>query len=275
MDQAQIDFAAALIGRIDSGERNVFLDSVNTEKQIECKLFGEGVFFACLFEKGLRIHIAFETDTGEFNEEIAALVRGALKKTGGAACVIWLWNDNRKIIEYLKETFHITTERDYASIEFVMRRENFHPAPNETLEIRPYEPRRLFAYLNLLAHSMTFSGAPRYWRYVIHSARGFAKYAKNDAFEAFWKDGKLIGVYWRKTHVPEVNTIAVADGYQRRGYGTIILTRAIEMIFQHTDKECAYLYAVDWNVKGQSFYRKYGMEENGHSYCLHVENYRE
>ena len=277
MDQAQTGYAAALIGRIDSGERGIFLDSVNTEKQVEYKLFDEGIFFACLYENGLRMHIAFEEDTGAFNEELASLVRSSLKKTGKTSCVLWLWNGNRKIIAYLKEAFHITTERDYASIEFIMRRENFRPLPNETLEIRPYEKKRLFAYLSMLDRSMTFvePNGPQYRRDFFRHRKRFAELADNPAFyfEAFWKDGELIGLYWLKN--AEVDTLAVAAGQQRRGYGSIILTRAIEMVFKRTDADYAYLYAVDWNAKGQSFYRKYGMESNGHSYCLHVENYKE
>ena len=275
MDRAQIEYAAALIGRIDSGERGIFLDSVNTENQVEARLFPGGIFYSCTAYKGLRIHIAFETDTDAFNGELAALVRASLKKSGSTRCVLWIWNDNRKIIEHLKEAFHVTQKgsHHYASVEFIMRRENFHPAPDDTLEIRPYEPKRLFAYLNMLDHSMTFSEAPKYRLNAIHNAKGFAKYAKNNAFEAFWKDGKLVGLYWLKN--AEVDTLAVAAGHQRKGYGTIILSRAIEMAFRRTDKDYAYLYAVDWNKKGQSFYRKYGMEASGHSYCLHVENYRE
>jgi len=273
MNQAQIDYAASLIGRIDSGERGIFLDSVNTATRVEAKIFPAGVFFASMFEKRLRIHIAFEEDTDAFNDEIATLVRGSLKKANSTSCVIWLWNGNRKIIAHLKDTFRITTERDYASIEFIMHRENFHPTPNDTLEVRPYEKKHLFAYLNLLAHSMTFTNAPRYRRYPVSFAKGFAKYAKEDAFEAFWKDGALIGLYWRKG--AEINTIAVADKHQRRGYGSIILTRALEMIFKRTHAPYAYLYAVDWNTKGQAFYKKYGMEQNGHSYQLNIENYTE
>ena len=280
--QAQINYAAGMILRIDSGERNVFRDSVNTEKQIEAKILGEdqGVFFACMFEGGLRVHIALATDTDEFNEEIAALVRGSLKKASTNTSEMWILNGNRKLIAYLKETFRLHDKRDYASIEFIMRRENFHPEKNDTLEIRPYERKRLGKYLWLLDGSMTFSH-PRANRRRLRIRlrrkkfdKDFAGMAKKDAFEAFWKDGELVGLYWRKTHVPEVDTLAVADKHQRKGYGAIILTRAIEVIFEHTDAPYAYLYAVDWNEKGQAFYKKYGMEENGHSYCLHIENYK-
>ena len=54
-----------------------------------------------------------------------------------------------------------------------------------------------------------------------------------------------------------------------------MLTRALDMVFQKTDADFAYLYAVDWNIKGQSFYKKYGMEQNGHSYHLHIKDYME
>ena len=279
MDQAQIDYAASLIGRIDSGERGIFLDSVNTEAQVEARLFPGGIFYSGTAYKGLRISIAFEEDTDAFHEEIAALVRASLKKSNSTGCVIWIWNGNRKIIEFLKEAFHVTQKGShyYASVEFIIRRENFHPAPDDTLEIRPYEPKRLFAYLNMLDHSMTFvePNGPQYRRDFFRHRRRFAELADNPAFyfEAFWKDGKLVGLYWLKK--AEVDTLAVAAGQQRRGYGTIILTRAIEMAFRRTDEDCAYLYAVDWNEKGQCFYRKYGMEANGHSYCLHIENHRE
>ena len=280
IDQAQIDYAAGMILRIDSGERNVFRDAVNTENQIEAKIFGEdqGVFFACMFENGLRIHIALATDTDEFNAEIAALVRGSMKKANTASCEMWILNGNRKLIAYLKETFHLHNKRDYASIEFIMRRENFSPEKNETLEIRPYERKHLGKYLWLLDGSMTFSNPrPNHRRLRIRLRRkkfdeDFAGHAAKNEFEAFWKDGRLIGLYWRKN--AEIDTLAVANQYQRKGYGTIILTRAIEMIFEHTDADYAYLYAVDWNEKGQSFYKKYGMEENGHSYGLHIKDYK-
>jgi len=274
MDQAQIGCAAALIGRIDSGERSVFCDFVNTDRQIESRFFGEGVFFACMFEGKLRMHIAFEEDTDEFTDEIAALVRSSLKKAGRTSCVLWIRNENRKLIAFLKEAFHIAAERDYASIEFIMRRENFRPAENETLEVRPYEKKRLFTYLDMLDRSMTYtSPRPGFRDDARYHRKLFAKLAKTDAFEAFWKDGELVGLHWRNN--AEIDVVSVADGHQRRGYGSIILTRAIESVFKHTDAPYARLYAVDWNTKGQSFYKKYGMEENGHSYCLRIENYKE
>jgi ribosomal protein S18 acetylase RimI-like enzyme len=83
----------------------------------------------------------------------------------------------------------------------------------------------------------------------------------------------LVGLYWRKN--AEIDFFAVDVNQQRKGYGTIMLTRAINMVFEKTDADFACLYAVDWNLKGQSFYKKYGMAENGHSFGIKINNYKE
>ena len=57
--------------------------------------------------------------------------------------------------------------------------------------------------------------------------------------------------------------LAVSVNYQGKGYGSDLLTRAIERTFATTDLDFADLYVVDDNPKGQSFYRKYGMEVLG------------
>ena len=42
------------------------------------------------------------------------------------------------------------------------------------------------------------------------------------------------------------------------------------MAMEKTDAEYAYLYCVDWNDKALSFYDKFGMSRNGHSYALSI-----
>ncbi len=279
MDQAQIDFAAALIERIDSGEKHIFLETVNTPSQAEAKVFrdsaGGGVFYACSVYGGLRMGISFEADTERYNGELAALTRSALAKSGSTSCSIWVRNENRRIIEFLKETFRIPPDRGphyYASMEFIMCREAFHrQADCAALEIRPYEANRLDEYLSMLDASMSFATPPpKYLENKEHHARRFAELSRENSFETFWQDSSLIGLYWRDGS--EIDTMAVAESQQRKGYGAQILTRAIEMAFRHTDKSFAYLYAVDWNDKAHNFYRKYGMEERGHSYLLRLIN---
>jgi GNAT superfamily N-acetyltransferase len=68
-----------------------------------------------------------------------------------------------------------------------------------------------------------------------------------------------VGIYWIAGI--EVDTMGVSTGFQRFGYGSLILTRAIETIFfQNPNVNYALFYCVGWNIKAQNFYKKYGME---------------
>ena len=276
---AQIEFASVHLGKIDSGARSIFLETVNTENQIEIKIFGNdkmlGVFHSGIAYERFWISISFETDTKQFNDELARLIRDSMKKSGFTSAMIWLRNDNRKIIEFLKKEFHIPPEGNhyYASIEFIMRRTCFAPKVEEcVLEIRSFEEKHIDKYLDMMDKSFTFADPPpKFKENKEQNAKRFAELSKANSFEAFWKDNKLVGLYWRKN--AEIDFLAVDVNHQRKGYGHIILTRAIEMIFANTTDDYAYLYAVDWNSQGQSFYKKYGMEQNGHSYLLRLNNY--
>lgn len=77
-------------------------------------------------------------------------------------------------------------------------------------------------------------------------------------FETFWSKDELIGYYWLDKE--EVDLIAVCPKRQRMGYGSLILTRAIEKIFQTTDSDVAWLIASSFNEKACSFYAKNEME---------------
>jgi ribosomal protein S18 acetylase RimI-like enzyme len=276
----QIEYAALQIGLIDSGERDIFLKKVNTDDQVDIKLLCDGdvtgVYFSCFFYGDSRVHVAISCseDTDRYNEEISSCVLSSLEKTKLSSCSIWIRNENKKVIQYLKERFHIKPDcgnHYYASIEFIMRREQMKATTLNGLEIRTYEEKYIDDYLQLLDESMTFTDPPPNYRgNKEHYLQYFGERNKNKSFESFYKDNQLIGLYWRKN--AEIDTLAIATNSQRKGYGSILLTRAIQMIFKNTDSEYAYLYALDWNEKGQNFYTKYGMEQNSHSYrlCLKI-----
>lgn len=287
MNNSEIIAARNLISKIDSGEGWVFGEHVNTENEIAHKLFRDksdnitGVFFSCMFEGNFRIDIAFENDV--FDEDINKslwdmILYSSQKRTdSNNSTEIWLYNENRNIIKYL-ETVSGNADlygKRYASIEYVMRRENFSEefaksrSGAKNIVIKPYEAEKIDEYLYMLDMAMTFS--PHDFRGNKEgSMKMFDEYSKAEdkEFEAFWDNttGTLIGVYWRK-HI-EIDDMAVSPEYQRKGYGSLILTRAIKQIFKNPEKEFARLYCVDWNEKGQAFYKKYGMEINGHSYQL-------
>jgi len=265
MNNDEIAFARRLISKIDSGEGGIFTEYVNTENQIAAKLFENGVFFSCVYEGNIRIQIAFDLDINdeEVNKTLWELI--VYSKQDKRAS-IWIFNDNRNIINYLESIVGCVNQR-YAAVEYIMRRKNFKKTISKDVAIKPYEKEKLDEYLIMLDKSMDFTPHDSQGSRDFFAQR-FEELSFSNLFEAFWDDENLIGLYWRKN--AEIEDIAVAPEYQRHGYGTLILNRAIEQVFANTDAEYAYLYCVDWNEKGQNFYKKFGMEANGHSYVIYL-----
>ena len=291
MNDNEISIARSIISKIDSGESWVFGEHINTENEIAYKLFKDdsdkiiGVFFSSAYEKKIRIDIAFEYDINDedINKNLLDLILTSKQKRFEIAdnpIDIWLFNENRYIIKYLEAEIGNGTELHekhtrYASVEYIMRRKNFRKSNSQpkNIIIKSYEAEKLDEYLIMLDKSMTFS--PHNFREEKESmGKKLNEYSKadNKEFKAFWDNdtGNLIGVYW--TEDSEINDLAVSPEYQRKGYGSFILTHAIERVLENPERENARLYCVDWNEKGQAFYKKYGMEVNGHSYQLTLNN---
>ena len=267
LDQQQIDRCHALIGKIDYDSQKIFSAAVNTENQIDAQVFenGAGVYFSCRSEGRILILISFEQDSDKYNDELTKLVQSTASKAGGTNIMVYMYKRNKKIVEHIIDTFKIPPKFGgfhYKSLEFIMRRENFNKAYiHKNLDFRPYEPAQIDTYLEMLDESMDFGGGtPNYRESKEYLAQDFAAYAKDDRFEALWIDNALAGVYWRNGADAEIDTLAVSPKFQGKGYGSDLLTRAIEKGFATTDADFAFLYSVDWNTQGQAFYERYGME---------------
>lgn len=273
LEQSQISSCSELIGKIDCCEQENFLSAVNTENQIDIHVFEHGVYFSYKYEGVVKIHICFEQDTDEFNDKIIELVQATSGKASDAIVDFYIYKHNTKIIEHLIARYKIPAPYDglyYTSVEFILRRENFNKAYiNTNLDIRPYEEIYIDTYLEMLDESMDFGGGtPNFRESKAYLVEDFREYEKTNRFEAFWVDDELVGLYWRNG--AEIDMFAVSVEHQGKGYGSDLLTRAIEMSFASSDADFAFLYAVDWNTKAQAFYRKYGMEVLGQPCCLRL-----
>ena len=240
------------------------------DRIITCKTFSTnklmGSFFSCVYHGKLRIHLIFNEETDVFNNELSELIRHSMEAAGMNHGVIWFRRATQNIISYVGGKFTLTSTPEefyYDSTEFIMRRNKFSKMFDRTvLGVKPYEEIHVDKYLALLNDAMSFFIPPQDFvsersQYLLE----FRELKDKNAFEAFWKDGKLIGLYWIAGI--EVDTMGVSSDFQRLGYGSMILTRAIERIFrQNSEAEYALLYAVGWNAKAQNFYKRYGMEVN-------------
>lgn len=236
-----------------------------------CKTFYNkivaGSFFSCIYGGKLRIHVVFNEDVECFDEDIFALITKSMDEAKVTQGKIWLKNKNERLISIIGDRFQMKPDSEpffYDSTEYVMRRDKFNKRfEDSVLEAKPYEETHIDQYLELLNDAMSFFIPPEdFVNKKEHYLHAFEHLNEKRAFEAFWKDDRLVGLYWLGG--TEVDTMGVSSAFQRRGYGEMILTRAIENVFlQNPNAEYAVLYAVGWNAKAQSFYKKYGMEVNG------------
>ena len=242
-------------------------ESGSDNREIESKLFYDdkmrGVFFSYTYNGMLRVYVTLENDTGIFNDEIAPLLQSSINKCNCSTGLLWVRKKTPKIIAFLENEFQITPSDElffYESTTFVMHRDKFPKKyDNGILEIRQYEDSFLDECLQLFNEVMLFKMPPHFYldeREHYFEQLRFNK--ENVVFETFWKDNELIGLYWLCDE--EIDVIAVSSNHQRKGYGSLILTRAIEMAFQTSSKDCVWLIASNFNEKARSFYSKYGME---------------
>lgn len=235
-----------------------------------------GAFFSCIYNRKLRIHVVFQEDTDNFNQEIFNLIKQSMQEANLNQGKIWIKNSNESLIAYIGDKFHLTSDSEqffYNSTEYIMRRNKFNKTfDNTILDVKPYGETHIDEYLKLLNDAMAFKIPPHdYIGKKEHYMQEFRSLNNKRAFEAFWKDGKLVGLYWLEG--TEIDHLAVSSDFQRAGYGSMILTRAIEMVLmQYPDAEYAVLYCVGWNSKAQNFYKRYGMEVNGQYQVPYVDD---
>jgi len=255
--------------RITGIKTNDFRLTDTTGRILFCKTFYEnervaGSFFSCIYDGKLRIHSDLNIETGIFNNEIAELIRNSMELAGTSSGMIWVRTNKKSLTVYLAEHFELTPDPEeffYYSSEFIMPRSKFNKAFDcSLLTVKPYEESCIDSYLSVLADSMSFFIPPQdFFLDKPQYLKDFSDLRDKNAFEAFWKDDELVGLYW--IDGIEVDTMGVSSSYQRLGYGAAILTKAIGRVFlQNPEAEHALLYCVGWNAKAQNFYRKYGME---------------
>lgn len=274
IEKTDIDKASELIGYIDSGEKSLFLEKIHLESNTDyykAEMFLEndniGVFFSFPYYGKLRVHISLKKDSEIYNDIIIKLLKETIKQSSEKSVMVWVRNENRKIINTLKKEFSFNSNT-YESIEYIMNRNDFiYKYNNLGITGKPYEESAIDKYLELLDNSMTFTIPPSDYKGSKESyITKFMELNREGYFEAFWDSSKLVGLYWRNNN--EIDTMAIAPDCQGKGYGSYILSEVFNKVFIDNNNEFAYLYCVDWNIKGQNFYKKYGMKANAHSYLL-------
>ena len=280
LNQKQIDKSVELLNRIRTDEGELFPEYVNGEyKKVKgCIDYGfarffddeenPGIFASMMYFGIFRAFIAFEKDTDKYSKELAEFICLVKEENPGLSPNVHFIADQTKLIETMRKTMNFH-ESFYASHEFVMDNEHFKGFVNDkNLEIRPFEAHRVGDYALLLDRSMTFVSPPTNFQ---GDKEGLAERIWENAFSSFYKDKELVGLYWLDNDFYTIDIIVVSPDHQRKGYGSIILSHAIDNVLTTQKRHTmAKLYCVDWNEKGYAFYKKYGMLEKGHTYSMNL-----
>ena len=279
-DEDQIANAVELLNKIRTDEGEVFTECVCGERKYSViKLFNEdgnaGIFFSLLYYGSLRMFIAFEEDAEEYAHELSELIRLTAKKYPGCSSRVYFKEENKKLIESLRAEITFLppypNRWHYTSQEFLMDRNNFNrSADDKRLEVRTYDDERLDDYLSLLDGAMTFASP-------LSNFRGDREQMRNEltkkVFRSFYREGRLVGVYWLDNDHYTIEVLAVSPEHQRRGYGGAMLSHAIETVLNDPKQRAAKLYCVDWNANGLNFYKKFGMIAGGHMVMMVLDPY--
>jgi len=276
LSQEQINKSVELLNRIRTDEGELFPDYVNgvykkPNSVIDygfARFFDDGencgVFASMIYYGIFRVFIAFEKDTDKYSNELAEFINLVKEENSGWSPNVYFIADQTKLIEKMRQTMKFNSGF-YASNEFVMDKENFKGFINDkNLEIKPFETDKIGDYALLLDKAMTFASTN-----FQGDKKGLAERIRENAFSAFYKNNELVGLYWLNNDFYTIDIIAVAPEHQRKGYGSIILSHAIDNVLNvQKSHAMAKLYCVDWNEKGLAFYKKFGMINIGHTYSM-------
>jgi RimJ/RimL family protein N-acetyltransferase len=257
------------VSRIDREEGRFFLKYVDDPRH--CLFFQ--TFRNDDTNGGLRIQISFCRDTDEFAEMLADLSNSSMNLANTTSATLWAWNENQRIIDGLERRLATMWNRNinsrYSTIEYEFKRESFRRRSISPLEIRDYQDEYLEQYLCLLDGAMDFiSPPPEHLRNRALYREKFLRLSADQSFESFWMNEELVGLYWRTG--AHINLVAVSKRRQREGYGSKILSQAMDQVFENSESRCAYLFCADWNAKAIQFYENWGMRKNGHSCRLSI-----
>jgi len=243
-------------------------DMSNRELEVRLLLgkVARGVFYSYTYYGVLRVYITLDADTNVYNSVLSALLQSSIEKSDCAMGLLYIRKKTPKATAFLEENFHITPSDKlffYESKKFAITREQFNAEyDNSVLELRPYDDSYLDELLRLFDEAYIFCMPPTFHMDQREQQLEELRHCRdNFTLETFWKDDELVGYYNNVEN--EVDGIAVFPKFQGKGYGTIILTRAISRIFENTDSNIAWLIAASFNEKACSFYRKNGMEVHG------------
>lgn len=248
----------ALLARIDCDERRLSEGGYPSPLRICFESpTNFGLFQALIFEDKLRFHAVFDQDVqSSMASVIAQKIRDVQKTCSLPTGFIWCWQGNPTLAHCLQQESHMQQE-PYQSMEYLYERKNIPAqAPIIPLLIKPYDESLLDGILSLLEDAFVplLSAHGDFTKNREEMAEKFSR-TTDARFEAFYDQEELVGFYFHKHG--EIDFIAIAPKHQRKGYGSMILKRALYAISCDSTLQPR-LYCASKNKNALAFYAKNG-----------------
>jgi ribosomal protein S18 acetylase RimI-like enzyme len=227
-----------------------------------------GLFSASVYFDSLRIRIVFKHDVCvETTEQILADLRGVANECDYDDVHIWCSNYNPHLVDALRARLGPDVDM-YRADEMKYSRSNIErDVDSAPLTVRAFSDDMLDDALLLLDDSFQhLRGAHSFLSERDGFRTKFSGTGKS-RFEAFYLAGELVGFYYHND--AEMEYVAVATRHQGRGFGTLMLRRALVCIIGDSSR-APHLYCVEENTKALAFYRRNGWQTAGRPVRLSV-----
>ncbi len=211
-------------------------------------------------------YAAFENDPAypPLLEDLCALMDLAILGRGERPLFYNLRCDHPVLIRQLR--LH-GFKQDTQGYELVCSQLSDRPDDFPGLQVERYQERHFDAYVALLDEAFNplmdrTGGRKNTFRRGQESLKmHLAERSKRGDFEAFWQKGVLVGLYYLTEDVIEV--LAVNPAFQKRGFGRMILGKAVHRIIGAHCFPAAYLYVVLENMDAARLYLREGFRISG------------
>jgi GNAT superfamily N-acetyltransferase len=237
-----------------------------------------GVFAAFFFNGALRIHLVFEDDIrGAAPQPVIQCLLATIGEVPSRRAHLWCSGHNPRLVSYLKRELP-TEENVYSADELVYTRERIMQDQVEDemdtspLVPVPYSDDLLDSALELLEDSFAAISTPGSFTSSRDSYKEKLSSTAKSRFEGFRLGDELVGLYYHND--AEIEYIAVSRSQQRRGFGALILKRALLAAFRDSDRD-PHLYCVSDNTDALRFYLREGWSIAGKPVRLTVDLSRE
>ena len=228
-----------------------------------------GMLSACVFADALRVHVVFRHDVNSLDTDgIITPLQHAINQCQCRHVFIWCTQENPHLIQTLQTAFTVQDDL-YMAYELAYAREAISRQVDiSPLIAKPFTDDVLDETLNLLEHAMQHVSHPG--TYIRQKSALREKFSTRDRArcEGFFLDDELVGMYFH--HDAEIEYVAVAETHQNKGYGALMLKRALSKIAADSDHE-PHLYCVNANTRALTFYQREGWKITGKPVRLHIQ----